>query len=177
GSLRPRRSMLPSKNGQPPGLMRQPGDAMDPSAPAAAPFSTEESRPWAEIQAMQLQRLQLQLAYLAARSTFYQAKLKAARVAPADSRSLDDLRRIPLTTKQELRESLEAAPPLGLHRAAPLPDVVQVQASSGTTGSPAYVGLTRADRESWAEMTARGLYASGIRPGDTVLHAFSMSKG
>jgi len=70
-----------------------------------------------------------------------------------------------------------AAPLLGLHRAAPQADIVQVQASSGTTGSPAYVGLTRADRESWAEMTARGLYAGGIRPGDTVLHGFSMSKG
>lgn len=147
------------------------------AAPPTAPFSEVESRPWAEIEALQLQRLRTQLDYLAAHSAFYQRKFAAAGVEPAAIRSLGDLQRIPFTTKQELRDSLQAAPLLGLHRAAPQADIVQVQASSGTTGSPAYVGLTRADRESWAEMTARGLYASGIRPGDTVLHGFSMSKG
>jgi phenylacetate-CoA ligase len=147
------------------------------AAPPFAPFSEIETRPWPEIEALQLQRLGAQLDYLAANSTFYQRKFAAAGVAPSAIRSLGDLQRIPFTTKQELRVSLQAAPLLGLHRAAPQADIVQVQASSGTTGSPAYVGLTRADRESWAEMTARGLYASGIRPGDTVLHGFSMSKG
>lgn len=146
-------------------------------APSTAPFSDVESRPWGELQAMQLQRLRRQLDYLAAQSTFYQRKLAAAGVDSTAIRGLDDLQRIPFTTKQELRDSLKAAPLLGLHRAASPAEIVQIQASSGTTGSPAYVGLTRADRDSWAEMTARGLYASGIRPGDTVLHAFSMSKG
>ena len=143
----------------------------------STPFSTVESQPWTEIQAEQLQYLHAQLAYLAARSTFYQRKLADARVSPADIRSLADLRRIPFTTKQELRDSLQAAPLLGLHMAAAWKDIVQVQASSGTTGSPAYVGLTSEDRSNWAEMTARGLYAGGIRPHDVVLHAFSMSKG
>ena len=141
------------------------------------PFSAVESLPWPDIEAMQLERLGRQLGYLAAHSSFYQRKFAAARVGPHSVRSLADLQRIPFTTKQELRESLQAEPLLGLHRAAPMSQVVQVQASSGTTGSPAYVGLTRADQESWAEMTARGLYACGIRPGDTVLHGFSMSKG
>ncbi|MGV3492988.1 MAG: phenylacetate--CoA ligase family protein [Ramlibacter sp.] len=149
---------------------------MTPPVPPA-PFSPVETQPWPQLQALQLRKLQAQLAYLAGRSAFYQRKLAAAGFAPADVRSLDDLRRIPFTTKQELRDSLLAAPLLGLHRAAPQEAIVQVQASSGTTGSPAYVGLTRADRDSWAEMTARGLYACGIRPHDTVLHAFSMSKG
>lgn len=147
------------------------------AAASSAPFSEVESRPWAEIEASQLHGLRAQMDYLAAHSAFYQRKLAAAGVMPGAIRNLGDLQRIPFTTKQELRESLQAAPLLGLHRAAPQADIVQVQASSGTTGSPAYVGLTRADRESWAEMTARGLYASGIRPGDTVLHGFSMSKG
>lgn len=141
------------------------------------PFSPAESRPWADLQAEQLRRLREQLDYLWARSAFYQRKLAAAGISAPDVRSLDDLRRIPFTTKQELRDSLRAAPLLGLHQAAEWSDVVQVQASSGTTGSPAYVGLTRQDRDHWAEMTARGLYASGIRPGDRVLHGFSMSKG
>lgn len=145
--------------------------------PQAAPFSPVETRPWPELQALQLQQLQVQLDYLAQRSDFYQRKFAAAGVVPDDIRSLADLQRIPFTTKQELRESLQAAPLLGLHRAADPADIVQVQASSGTTGSPAYVGLTHSDRENWAEMTARGLYASGVRRGDTVLHGFSMSKG
>jgi phenylacetate-CoA ligase len=144
---------------------------------AADAFSTVETQPWRDIQALQLTRLQTQLAYLLDHSAFYQSKLAAARVSRGDIRSLADLRRIPFTSKQELRDSLKAAPLLGLHRAAPAHDVVQIQASSGTTGSPAYVGLTRADRDSWSEMTARGLYACGIRAHDTVLHAFSMSKG
>lgn len=143
----------------------------------SAPFSPIESRPWPEIEALQLQRLRRQLDYLATRSSFYQRKLAQAGVEPDRIRRLGDLQRIPFTTKQELRQSLQTEPLLGQHRAADMRDVVQVQASSGTTGSPAYVGLTRADRESWAEMTARGLYASGIRPHDVVLHAFSMSKG
>ena len=145
--------------------------------PSSAPFSSVESMPWADIQAMQLQRLQVQLAYLADRSALYQRKLADAKIAATDIRSLDDLQRIPMTTKQELRDSLQAAPLLGLHQAADWRDIVQVQASSGTTGSPAYVGLTQTDQVNWSEMTARGLYACGIRPHDTVLHAFSMSKG
>jgi len=148
---------------------------MEVNAPPA--FSAVETQPWPELQALQLRKLQAQLAYLAGRSTFYQRKLAAAGVQPSDIRGPGDLRRIPFTTKQELRDSLRAEPLLGLHRAAPLEEIVQVQASSGTTGSPAYVGLTAADREAWTEMTARGLYACGIRPHDTVLHAFSMSKG
>lgn len=143
----------------------------------ASPFSPAESRPWAELQAEQLARLRQQMAYLADRSAFYRQRFAASGLRPDAVRSLDDLRHIPFTTKQALRESLQAAPLLGLHQAAADADIVQIQASSGTTGSPAYVGLTRADQTAWADMTARGLYACGIRPGDRVLHGFSMSKG
>ncbi|MBC7376048.1 MAG: phenylacetate--CoA ligase family protein [Burkholderiaceae bacterium] len=147
------------------------------STAPAAPFSAVESQPWQDIEAMQLLRLQAQLGYLHGHSAFYQRKLESVGVTAGSIRSLADLQRIPFTTKQELRDSLQAAPLLGLHRAAQEADIVQVQACSGTTGSPAYVGLTREDQGNWAEMTARGLYAGGVRPHDTVLHAFSMSKG
>jgi phenylacetate-CoA ligase len=92
-------------------------------------------------------------------------------------RTIDDLRRAPFTIKQELRESLRAAPPFGEHLAAPMAEVIQMQASSGTTGSPSYVALTRRDAAMWQESSARSLFACGIRPGDLVLHGFSMSKG
>ncbi|WBY03577.1 AMP-binding protein [Ramlibacter tataouinensis] len=140
-------------------------------------FSAIETQPLDAIQAQQLELLHRQLAYLAAHSTLYQRKMAQAGIDLASIRTLADLARVPFTSKQELRDSLAAAPLLGLHRAAPAQDIVQVQASSGTTGSPAYVGLTRADRASWAEVTGRGLYACGVRPHDLVLHAFSMSKG
>ena len=73
-------------------------------------FSPVETRPWAGIEAMQLERLRRQLAYLAAQSTFYQPKLAAAGVTPQAIRTLADLQRIPFTTKQELRDSLQRAP-------------------------------------------------------------------
>ena len=129
------------------------------------------------VRSLQTARLQQQLACLWARSPFYQHKFQAAGLAPDSIRTLDDLQRVPFTTKQELRDSLRAAPPFGEHLAAPLADVIQMQASSGTTGSPSYVALTAADALMWQETSARSLFACGIRPGDRVLHGFSLSKG
>lgn len=148
---------------------------MTPSTDAV--FSAVETQPWPELQARQLLLLREQLRYLQAHSVFYQRKLAAAGQRFDALHRLEDLRALPFTLKHELRESLAAAPLLGLHRAADESQIVQIQASSGTTGSPAYVGLTASDRDHWAEMCARGLYASGVRAGDRVLHAFSMSKG
>ncbi|MCP5368061.1 MAG: AMP-binding protein [Hyphomicrobiales bacterium] len=126
---------------------------------------------------LQRARLVAQMAWLQDRSEFYRRKLAAAGVAFADIRTADDLRRVPFTYKQELRDSLAERPPYGLHQAADLADIVQMQASSGTTGVPAFVALTAADLEAWSEMTARCLFACGLRPGDKVLHGFSMAKG
>ncbi|MDR1967993.1 MAG: phenylacetate--CoA ligase family protein [Burkholderiaceae bacterium] len=140
-------------------------------------FNPIERLPWAEVVALQSERLTAQMAYLEKHSRFYQRKLAQAGLRFGAVRHIADLARVPFTLKQELRDSLKAEAPLGLHRAAPMQDIVQMQASSGTTGSPSYVGLTAPDRDSWSEVTARALYACGIRPGDMVLHAFSMSKG
>ncbi len=136
-----------------------------------------EGRPWSEVQAIQEAQLRRQMAYLEGGSEFYRAKLKAAGVAFDRIRTTADLARVPFTLKTELRESLAQCPPLGLHLAAPMSRVIQIQASSGTTGSPSYVGLTQHDIRVWCEMGARVYYANGFRPGDICLHAFSMSKG
>jgi phenylacetate-CoA ligase len=145
--------------------------------PETASFSAVETEPWDALQRRQEHLLREQLAYLGAHSDFYRARMQAAGIDLAAIRTPSDLARLPFTYKQELRDSLAAAPLLGLHRAAPMSEIVQIQASSGTTGHPAYVGLTRSDRDAWAEVTARGLYACGVRPHDLALHAFSMSKG
>ena len=73
--------------------------------------------------------------------------------------SWDDLRRVPFTEKSDVRASLAADPPLGSHLGVAIEDVAQVQATSGTTGSPSYIGLTDADLQTWAELGARALRA------------------
>ncbi|WP_025776893.1 phenylacetate--CoA ligase family protein [Brevibacterium sp. VCM10] len=129
------------------------------------------------IRKIQAERLTAQTSYLAANSEFYRRKSADSGVDLASIDSVEALRDFPFTEKQELRDSLTASPPLGLHQTAPWDGIVQVQASSGTTGSPSYVGLTTDDVQLWNELGARALYANGFRPGDLMLHAFGMSKG
>lgn len=138
-------------------------------------WSEVEALEQAEARRIQDDALRKQVAYLAERSDFYRDKVGAETLRAISS--VEELADTPFTEKSELRESLAAAPPLGHHLAAPLSDVVQIQASSGTTGSPSYVGLTEGDVRVWNELGARTLFANGFRPGDWCLHAFGMSKG
>jgi phenylacetate-CoA ligase len=140
-------------------------------------FNDIEGAPWEEVRRIKQERLLAQLRYVQAHSAFYQRKYAAAGVDVSRIRRLEDVELLPFTEKSELRASLQEAARLGLHRAAPLDRLVQIQASSGTTGSPAYVGLTRRDQYVWQEMGARCLYANGARPGDLVMHGFSVSRG
>ncbi|MDR2838699.1 MAG: hypothetical protein LBV49_09110, partial [Azonexus sp.] len=95
--------------------------------PETTSFSAVESQPWEALQRWQEELLREQVRYLAARSEFYRAKMRAAGTDLASVQSLGDLARLPFTYKHELRESLAAAPLLGLHRAAPMSDIVQIQ--------------------------------------------------
>jgi phenylacetate-CoA ligase len=130
-----------------------------------------------EVRQIQNERLRSQLAYLKEHSTFYQKRFAAAGIDWDDIGSVEDLARVPFTVKQDLRDSLAASPPFGEHLAADPADLIQMQASSGTTGSPAYVGLTERDVQVWTEASARSLFACGIRAGNKVLHGLSLSKG
>lgn len=140
-------------------------------------FNDIEGAAWEDVRRVKLEKLKGQLRYVAEHSAFYQRKFAAAGVRPERIAHLEDLVVLPFTEKSELRESLREEPRLGLHRAAALARVAQIQASSGTTGSPAYVGLTARDQFVWQEMGARCLYANGVRPGDLVMHGFSVSRG
>ncbi len=100
-----------------------------------------------QLQALQGAKLGKQLDYLFARSPFYQEKLRAAGVRREHLQSLPDLARFPFTTKEELRESQMACPPLGRHMAADLASVIRIHSSTGTTGRPSFVGLTRQDAQ------------------------------
>lgn len=116
-----------------------------------------------EVAALQVGKLREQLRYLSASSPFHARKLTEAGAQPDDVRTLEDLAQLPFTDKCELRESQATHPPLGDHVAAPLEAVVRVHASSGTTGTPSFVGLTRFDRERWTRCIARSYWAQGLR--------------
>jgi phenylacetate-CoA ligase len=125
-----------------------------------------------DVAAMQLERLRSQLASLPGRSPFYRRKL--ADFDPSRLRGLADLRHVPFTTKQELRDSQQAAPPLGEHAGVPMERVIRVHASSGTTGRPSYVGITARDRDAWTEAVSRVYACEGVRPDDVVVHGFGL---
>lgn len=133
-----------------------------------------ETLPWERVRARQAEKLPAQLAYVAARSPFYREKWAEAGVDPASVRSLEALARLPFTTKDELRRSQAAQPPLGRHAAASLDQVVRVHASSGTTGRPVYVAITASDRAGWTEIVSRCLWTQGLRPESRLMVGFSM---
>ena len=145
----------------------------DPSRPYWNPErETMAAEPMA---ALQLQKLKAQLHYLERNSVFYQAKFKAAGFVPQDLRSLADLAALPFTTKDELRSSQDAAPPFGLHQAAPMDRIVRTTATSGTSGRPVYQGYSRDDVARRSESVCRGFWGYGIRPGDRFVNAFALS--
>ena len=88
-----------------------------------------EGTPLDEVRRIQEERLRDQMAYLKANSTFYQEKFAKAGVEFDDIRTIEDLQKLPYTYKTEIRESLAAEPPFGKHRAAPMSDIIQMQAS------------------------------------------------
>ncbi|MBV9608402.1 MAG: phenylacetate--CoA ligase family protein [Acidobacteria bacterium] len=125
--------------------------------------------------ALQQGKLAKQLEYVFARSPFYGDKFRAAGIKREHFRTLADVRNFPFTTKEELRDSQAACPPLGSHMAAEMADVIRIHSSTGTTGLPSFVGLTRRDAEVWSHVTARSFYTQGIRRTDIVIHAASLA--
>ncbi|MBP7830999.1 MAG: phenylacetate--CoA ligase [Kiritimatiellae bacterium] len=98
---------------------------------------------------------------------FYRARLDAHGVKPSDIRGLDDIVKLPFTTKEDFRDTY----PFGLF-AVPLKDIVRVHASSGTTGKPTVVGYTKEDIELWAETVARTLGCGGGTADDILQVAY-----
>ncbi|MEY4899096.1 MAG: hypothetical protein RL294_907 [Actinomycetota bacterium] len=116
---------------------------------------------------LQLTRLQWSVRHAYENVAAYRAKFDAAGVSPDDIRALEDLRRFPFTTKDDLRQNY----PFGMF-AVPSDQVARIHASSGTTGKPTVVGYTEKDLDVWATVVARSLRASGIRAGMRVHNAY-----
>jgi len=134
-------------------LTPQPGD-LDPI----------ETAPVEELRALQLERLQWSVRHAYDNVAHYRRAFDEAGVGPDDIGSLEDLARLPFTSKATLRDNY----PFGMF-AVPREDVVRLHASSGTTGKPTVVGYTRDDLDMWADVVARSIRAAGGRRG-MVLH-------
>jgi phenylacetate-CoA ligase len=115
-----------------------------------------------------------QVEYLLARSPFYQRKLRAAGFkGAADVGAIDHIAALPFTVKDEIRQTQAEAPPFGDHLAADPKILLRVYSTSGTTGTPCFIALTRNDTVVWATNTARSYRAAGFRPGQRLVVAFN----
>lgn len=118
-----------------------------------------------DLRTLQLKRLTWTVRQ-AEKVPFYQSLLKNAGIRSDAIRSLDDLVKLPFTSKKDLRLGY----PFG-SLAVPLTEVVRIHTTSGTTGKPTVVGYTRADLENWADLMARDLTMVGLGPGDVFQNA------
>lgn len=126
-----------------------------------------ETMPREALEAIQLRRLQTTVERVYANVPFYREKFNEAGVTPSDIKSLGDLKRLPFTTKQDLRDRY----PYGMF-AVPMDHVVRIHASSGTTGQSTVVGYTARDINTWAELMARSLMAGGATRNDIIHNAY-----
>ena len=120
-----------------------------------------------ELQSLQLERLRQTLAHAYNNVPHYKAAFDAKGVHPTDLHALTDLAKFPFTSKGDLRANY----PFGMF-AVPREQVARIHASSGTTGKPTVVGYTKNDIETWAQLVARSIRASGGRAGDIVHVAY-----
>ena len=126
-----------------------------------------ECAPRDEIRALQLERLQHQVAYVYERVPWYRDQLDERGVRPEHIRTLADVRLLPFTDKKVMRDTF----PFGLF-AIPVDDTMRLHASSGTTGKPVVVGYNRHDMDVWAECIMRLASMAGVLPTDRVQMAF-----
>ena len=140
-----------------------------------------ETRSEEEIRALQIGKIRRQIAYCYERSPYYREKFREIGALPEDVLTWEDFRRLPILLTpeqykaQQEQSSAEDRHPYGRILCAPLEQVVGVASTSGTTGRPTLTPFTRRDIETTNEVLARAFWRIGIRPGDTVLHAFGLS--
>ena len=127
-----------------------------------------------EMSALQGKRLHKIVEYVYHNVPFYRNKLQAMDIRPDDIQTIEDIKKLPFTTKQDLRDNY----PFGL-QAAPQSEIIRIHASSGTTGKPTIVGYTRKDIGVWSETMARCLTAFGVSRDDifSVAYGYGLFTG
>jgi phenylacetate-CoA ligase len=133
-----------------------------------------ETLPW-EAQARSDDLLyRAQIDYLLEHSAFYRAKLAEAGFADAESiGELAEIAQLPFTEKDELRASRTPDNPVGAHLAAPMREIARVYSTSGTTGAPSYIPLTKSDLANWVETSCRSYAASGLGRGQKIVSTYN----
>ncbi len=126
-----------------------------------------ETLPREALEALQLKRLQQVVGRVYHTVGFYKRAFDEAGVTPDDIRTLDDIRKLPFTIKQDIRDNY----PFGLFT-VPMSNIVRLHASSGTTGKPTVVGYTQRDIETWSRLMARSLVAAGLTKNDIIHNAY-----
>jgi len=126
-----------------------------------------ERLPQNELKTLQEKKLKALVHYVYEYSPFYRRKFKEIGLHPSDIKGLEDLNKLPFTTKEDLRDNY----PFGMF-AVPLSHVVRLHASSGTTGKPTVVGYTINDINVWVECMCRSLTACGVTNGDIIQIAY-----
>lgn len=116
---------------------------------------------------IQSERLVKMVNYIYANCLVYKKKFDDAGITPDDIKSIDDIKKLPFTTKIDMRDNY----PYGLF-SADQKDVHEIHVSSGTTGNPTLVGYTKSDIELWGDVIARSLCCAGAEPGDTIQIAY-----
>jgi phenylacetate-CoA ligase len=128
---------------------------------------TIETMPRKQIRELQLKKLKVQIKHCYENSAFYQRKFKAAGITPDSIKTLEDLQKVPFTVKTDLRDNY----PMGLV-AVDSAQIVEIHASSGTTGNPIIGAYTKSDMETWQELMARSIYTAGGRREDVIHIAY-----
>jgi phenylacetate-CoA ligase len=126
-----------------------------------------ECMPAGEMKQLQSERLSALVEYLHKDSPFYRRKLAAAGIAASSVASIDDIKKLPYTVKEDLRDSY----PFNMF-SRPMADIAEIHVSSGTTGNPTVVGYTRNDIKLWSEVMARALGCAGAERGDMIQIAY-----
>jgi phenylacetate-CoA ligase len=133
-----------------------------------------ETAPWADQAAADDPLYRRQITYLFAHSRFYREKLRRAGFAsPEAVGGLERIAALPLTEKDELRATRSDAEPIGTHLSVPMEEVVRVYSTSGTTGTPSYIPLTRSDLDAWVRTSARSYAASGLSAGQRIVSTYN----
>jgi len=126
-----------------------------------------ECMPREELKELQLERLKKTVENVFFNVPHYRKVMQYAGLEPKDIQSLEDIRKLPFTAKDDLRDNY----PYGMF-AVPLSEIVRIHSSSGTTGKPTVVGYTRNDIDSWAEVMARSLASGGATREDVIHNAY-----
>jgi phenylacetate-CoA ligase len=133
-----------------------------------------ESRPWSEQLELDDASYRSQLAWLFERSAFYREKLGEAGISSVEEAGgLDDIARLPLTEKGEVKATASPENPIGAHLCVARAEIARIYSTSGTTGTPSYIPLTKDDLDNWVTGSARSYAASGVTAGERIVSTYN----